>query len=154
MVLTEEVEKAGAFVRKERASLTSRGGDGNGGTVFRLASDGAFLALHSFTGGSDGCFPIAGLSADTEGNIYGTTEAGGDGGACSLGGGHGTIYTICCHGYKVLQTLCRHRVCKHGAYPQAAVISDKKGNLYGTTSGGGSTNCQELGCGTVFEFRN
>jgi uncharacterized repeat protein (TIGR03803 family) len=42
---------------------------------------------------------------------------------------------------------------KNGANPQAGVIADAVGNLYGTASAGGSANCIALaGCGTVFEL--
>lgn len=37
-----------------------------------------------------------------------------------------------------------------GAFPQAPVILDGAGNIYGTTNGGGAGNCRSMGCGTVF----
>src|SRR5664279_632071 len=42
-----------------------------------------FTVLHSFTGGGDGATPIAGLTEDAGGNLYGTTEGGGDFSRCS-----------------------------------------------------------------------
>ena len=60
---------------------TPFGGAADGGTVFRLNPDGsAFEVLYSFSCGSDGCSPIAGLTTGRDGNFYGTTVFGGDGG--------------------------------------------------------------------------
>jgi uncharacterized repeat protein (TIGR03803 family) len=47
------------------------------GVVFKLDKTGKETVLHSFTGGSDGAFPIAGVVMDNHGNLYGTTESGG-----------------------------------------------------------------------------
>jgi hypothetical protein len=45
--------------------------------VFKLSPGGTETVLHSFTGGSDGGNPAAGLIADSSGNLYGTTADGG-----------------------------------------------------------------------------
>ena len=54
-----------------------------GGTVFKLTptSSGQWTStvLHSFTGGLDGGYPYGGLTLDTAGNVYGTTQVGGTG---------------------------------------------------------------------------
>lgn len=47
------------------------------GVVFKLDTTGNETVLHSFTGGSDGAFPYAGLTMDGSGNLYGTAQAGG-----------------------------------------------------------------------------
>jgi uncharacterized repeat protein (TIGR03803 family) len=47
------------------------------GTVFELTTAGKFMVLHTFTGGSDGGNPAAGLVMDKAGNLYGTTYGGG-----------------------------------------------------------------------------
>ena len=50
------------------------------GNVFKLTpSRGGYTytSLHDFTGGSDGATPIGGLAMDANGNLYGTTDAGG-----------------------------------------------------------------------------
>ena len=69
-------------------------GDNGCGTVFRLMH-GTWTeeVLHSFTGGSDGAGPAAGLIFDTKGNLYGTTETGG-GSTCFGGGGCGVVFEI------------------------------------------------------------
>src|SRR5580700_4649217 len=53
-------------------STTERGGDDGDGVVFKLAPNGTQTVLHSFTGGSDGRGPVAGLIMDKKGNLYGT----------------------------------------------------------------------------------
>src|SRR5262249_35248439 len=56
---------------------TRVGGASNNGVVFKLSPDGTYTVLYSFAGGSDGAQPLAGLMADSSGNLYGTTQFGG-----------------------------------------------------------------------------
>jgi uncharacterized repeat protein (TIGR03803 family) len=120
------------------------------GTVFELVnSSGSYTekVLYSFTGGSDGASPFADLIMDSSGNLYGTTEYGGDsakGVVFELVNSSGT-YTE-----KVLYSFTGG---SDAGYPEADLILDSSGNLYGTTVGGGSSNCS-FGCGTVFELAN
>ena len=51
-------------------------GNSGCGTVFKLSPQGKETTLHVFTG-DDGAFPIAELTADSAGNLYGTTYNGG-----------------------------------------------------------------------------
>jgi uncharacterized repeat protein (TIGR03803 family) len=76
----------GPLVRGSSGSLygvtyfggTPRDCNGDGcGVVFEVDKAGKETVLHSFTGGSDGAFPAAGLTIDNSGNLYGTTEQGG-----------------------------------------------------------------------------
>jgi len=138
---------------------TSWGGDlscNNGygcGTVFMLDTIGKESVLYSFTGGTDGIQPYAGLVRDGGGNIYGTTEQGGVPGCGKEGGaGCGTVFKLDTSGNETV--LYRFTgTGGDGAYPHAGVVLDPQGNLYGTTITGGSTNCTygiEPGCGTVF----
>jgi len=62
------------------------------GTVFQLTPSGALTVLHTFTGGSDGAHPEAGLIANAAGNLYGTTHSGGAGTSCVQG--CGTVFEL------------------------------------------------------------
>jgi uncharacterized repeat protein (TIGR03803 family) len=117
------------------------------GTVFKLAPDGTETVLHAFQGGADGAQPQAGLIADQAGNLYGTTTAGGSGTDNA-----GTVFEIAPGGGEtILYSFCGQANCADGAGPIAGLILDGEGNLYGTTTRGGSTAC-EGGCGVVFKL--
>ncbi|HEY1614473.1 MAG TPA: choice-of-anchor tandem repeat GloVer-containing protein [Rhizomicrobium sp.] len=66
--------------------------NGNG-TVFKLAPDGTKTLLHSFSGGADGEMPSAPLLVDKAGNLYGTTQEGGQVGGCN-GFGCGVVFAM------------------------------------------------------------
>jgi uncharacterized repeat protein (TIGR03803 family) len=70
---------------------TSLGGASNYGTVFMLDPSGTLTTLYSFTGGTDGANPNAGVVLDASGNIYGATSAGG---SAPAPGGYGTVFMI------------------------------------------------------------
>jgi uncharacterized repeat protein (TIGR03803 family) len=112
------------------------------GTVFQLTPSGTLNVLHSFTGGSDGAYPEAGVIADAAGNLYGTTYGGG-------AGGQGTVFQVDPSG--TLTVLHSFTGGSDGGHPVAGLLADAAGNLYGTTAGGASTKCAQ-GCGTVFEL--
>ena len=125
---------------------TWSGGPGCGhhgcGTVFKLGSGGLETVLYSFKGGTDGINPPTGLIADKAGNLYGTT---GSGGTSDLG----TVFKLAPNGIETLLHSFAGR--RDGSLPQANLIADKTGNLYGTTIEGRSKNCPDsYGCGTVF----
>ena len=126
------------------------GCNGNGcGTVFSVAQDGSEKVLHSFAGGSDGFGPYAGVAADTNGNLYGTTLYGG-GNGCS-GNGCGLVFKLAPDGTK---TDLHDFSGDDGSRPSANFIADKKGNLFGTTFDGGGSGCGGGGCGVVFKIKN
>jgi uncharacterized repeat protein (TIGR03803 family) len=145
--------KAGALY-----GTTTEGGAGDRGTIFQLApSDEAATAweqsvLHSFSAGADGSYP-SGLIADTDGTLYGTTQAGG-GGAC--GGGCGTVFKLAppaAGGTDWTKTVLHHfRGGRDGANPFAELIAGDDGALYGTTPEGGGSGCGGVGCGVVFRL--
>ncbi len=65
------------------------------GTVFELALSEKESILHSFGATGDGYYPYGGLVLDKEGNLYGTTYAGGyNAGECAYFGGCGTVFKV------------------------------------------------------------
>lgn len=103
--------------------------------------------LHSFTGGGDGATPLAGLTMDAAGNLYGTASAG--------GAGHGTVFKLAKQNSSWLfLPLYSFRGTSDGAIPMAAITIGPDGSLFGTTESGGIPgDCNGLGCGTVFNLR-
>jgi len=67
---------------------TYRGGAKNDGAVFQLTTNGLLTTLYSFTNGSDGADPFAGVMRDASGNLYGTALYAG------TNGGYGTVYSL------------------------------------------------------------
>jgi hypothetical protein len=114
----------------------------------RAASKGA--VLHSFTGDPDGSYPQSDLIFDSHGNIFGTTVAGGTGSACV--GGCGTVFELTPDakgGYTEHVIYSFQGSPVDGQNPQAPLILDSAGNLYGTTVSGG---IGFGGSGTVFKL--
>jgi uncharacterized repeat protein (TIGR03803 family) len=96
-----------------------------------------FTVLYSFTN-SDGAFPNAGVVRDAAGVVYGTTIAGGDL-TCNDGFGCGVVFRLDTTGKEtVLHSFAGGK--RDGAFPFAGVILDSKGNLYGATELGGSSD--------------
>jgi len=102
--------------------------------------------IYSFQGGSDGWQPVSDLVVDAGGNLYGTTEWGGNGTACY--DGCGTVFELerTASGWKH-HVLYSFGSLPDGRNPSAGLIFDGAGNLYGTTAGGGAHEY-----GTVFEL--
>jgi uncharacterized repeat protein (TIGR03803 family) len=146
------------LVRDKAGNLygTTSGGYGtNNGTVFKVDPQGKETVIYRFTGGADGANPVAGLVRDVKGNLYGTTQYGGDLVACSAnnGNGCGTIFKVDPKGRETtLYTFTGNGV--DGQLPLGSLVLDAKGNLYGTTYIGGTGACFDgtsYGCGTVFK---
>jgi uncharacterized repeat protein (TIGR03803 family) len=119
---------------------TERGGVLGRGMLFRLNKNGtAYTVLRGFEGSpSDGQTPTSRLVEGRDGRLYGTTLAGGLGGA-------GTVFAVQPDG--TAHTILRHfnRSGGDGEAPQATVLEGSDGALYGTTQKGGVE-----GVGTVF----
>jgi uncharacterized repeat protein (TIGR03803 family) len=129
------------------ASSTCTVGYGLGcGVVFKLSPSGTETVLHSFTGGADGANPfLSGLVQDAAGNLYGTTAYGGATGTCNPPVGCGVVFKLSAAGTETV--LHSFTGGADGAFPQAGLIQDAAGNLYGTASSGGPG-----GFGVVFRL--
>ncbi|MGH6890364.1 MAG: choice-of-anchor tandem repeat GloVer-containing protein [Rhizomicrobium sp.] len=133
---------------------TGWGGDGSCtyvsagcGIMFKIAPDGTETVLHVFQGGTaDGSSPEGAPIFDKSGNMYGETFGGGNTGC---GERCGTIFKLAPNGTEtVLYSFCSQAKCGDGATPVFnTLVRDAKGNLYGTTSGGGAD-----GHGVVFKL--
>jgi uncharacterized repeat protein (TIGR03803 family) len=99
----------------------------------------------------DGENPVSSLMPDSAGNFYGTTQQGG-------ANMYGTVYELSPNGAggyteTVLYSFCSLHNCTDGSYPDSSVISDGRGNLYGTTYYGGLfASGAYSGYGLVFEL--
>ena len=131
---------------------TVYGGMFGRGTAFELSpyGNGGWVeaVLYDFGNGPDGQYPYAGLTFDNSGNLYGTTAAGG------LYSG-GTVFELAPSNSMAKNNKCCREKTRYslgsrtdGLNPQAGVIFDNSGNLYGTTANGGTQNL-----GTVFQIR-
>jgi len=127
---------------------TKYGGASGNGTVFRVAPSGQARKLYNFctqANCADGDWPVAGLVAAPDGNLYGMT----------LGGGsknNGILFKITPGGeFTELYRFCSQTNCTDGDGPSALLVAPS-GNLYGTTSSGGANCTLYLGCGTLFEI--
>ena len=100
---------------------------------------------------NDGVNPIGSLVADRAGNMYGTTQGGGSNLNCAgytTGGGCGTVFELSLHPdgtwvETILYNFCVNysgTECLDGMIPEAGLVFDKSGNLYGTTFRGGAMN--------------
>lgn len=136
---------------------TTQGGGApsNGGVVFKLTPGGdgtwteTLLHVFDIEGQShDGSTPLANLVWDAAGNLYSTTWFGGK-------FNFGTVFKL-----KPQRdgSWVEHRLHDFGSFaddgqaPGYGLIFDANGDLYGTTSGGGSHKCGSGHCGTVFQM--
>ena len=118
------------------------------GIVFQLTPQGSERILYSFCADYfscvDGGSPYAGLVQASDGDFYGTTSYS----------NAGTIFRITPQGaLTTLYKFCSLPNCTDGGGPDASLIQATNGALYGTTAYEGDISlCQDIGCGTIFEF--
>jgi uncharacterized repeat protein (TIGR03803 family) len=108
------------------------------GTVFEVASDGREIVLSRFNHKDGPAGPGGEVTRDQNGNLFGTTNSGG---AANCG----TVFEVAVG--QNAKTLYSFSCGKDGAYPQAGLLMDQNGNLYGTTTHGGTSDK-----GVVFEL--
>ena len=140
------------LVRDEEGNLygtASSGGTSNAGAVFKVDPTGRESVLYNFTGGADGAGPLGRLVRDSQGNLYGTTQFGGDSNSW------GVVFKVDTTAKEtVLYTFTGGA---DGGSPSAGLLRDQQGNLYGTTQNGGDLGSQQgwcagFGCGVVFKL--
>ena len=122
---------------------------GNWGTVFKLTPDGQETILYSFPGlkhnaAPDGLFPTGGLIFGHDGNLYGTTAAGGINNHCDQGG-CGTVFKITLKGKHTV--LYAFKGAGDACQSYSGLTQDQAGNLYGGTKGCGNGNY-----GTIYKL--
>lgn len=136
---------------------TQQGGDTGDGTVYALRPPATICKsitcywdetiLHTFTGVPDGINPgVVSLVFDSAGNIYGATTNGGT-------YDNGTTFELTPTGGAYTESILHsfgHD--QDGAFPEAGVILDSAGNVYGTTGAGGTGRGCDYGCGTVYQL--
>lgn len=101
--------------------------------------------IHDFTGTDnngcgvpDGAYPLAKLTQDASGNLYGTTSQGGT-------MGYGTVFKD--GGDTILYNFCQQTSCVDGQNPSGPLVIDSGGNIYGVAPQGGAN-----GKGVVFKI--
>jgi uncharacterized repeat protein (TIGR03803 family) len=116
---------------------TFRGGMGRGGTAYELSPQGsgwAFRVLYPLFDPHGNPGSIARLTRDAAGNLYGTTEYGGQ-------YGYGTVFKLTSiAGHYSYTALHQFTGGQDGRYPGSRVVLDPQGNVFGTTLAGGSLN--------------
>ena len=126
------------------------GGVTNYGTVFRASTTGLETVLHAFTGGAGGAYVDVGLVEGSDGNFYGVTAGGGEGGV-------GTVFkltpagdTTGTYAFDVIYAFAGGEDGARpgdGASPSSRLIQAQDGDFYGTTFIGGANEV-----GTVYRI--
>jgi uncharacterized repeat protein (TIGR03803 family) len=152
------MDRAGKIYGSDAAA-----GAGGNGVVFELThspSGWVLSPLNIFNQRGGGAAPNSRLVLGPDGNLYGTTAAGGQG-DCDEGGACGVVFklqrppTACvsflCYWTQIV--LYRFTGGSDGGTPDSEVIFDSAGNLYGVTAYGGTGSCAGgAGCGVVYEL--
>ncbi|MFZ0417481.1 MAG: choice-of-anchor tandem repeat GloVer-containing protein [Candidatus Sulfotelmatobacter sp.] len=119
-----------------------------------VASGQNYRLLYTFAGGTDGSSPNGNLVFDSAGNLYGTTNAGGNSVCGNLAQGCGVVFKLSPNADGAWTKTTLHTFIGNngirgydGSFPNGGLVFDQAGNLYGTTSDGGY-----YGYGSVFEL--
>jgi uncharacterized repeat protein (TIGR03803 family) len=135
---------------------TSAGGANGKGTAFKITPDGALTTIYSFCSEAnctDGATPYGGMVQVTDGNLFGTTSAGGRHPVPGelIDANSGTVFKLSLAGklttfYSFCFVADIFGNCVDGANPTGSLIQGTDGSLYGTTYNGA------LGFGSVFKL--
>jgi uncharacterized repeat protein (TIGR03803 family) len=112
--------------------VTYNGGTFNQGTVFKISATGkSYIILHSFENDftvAAGANPFAGLAMGSDGNFYGTSKGGKNGG--------GALYKVTpAGGFSILYNFCSLKSCADGFNPNTVITQHTNGKFYGNTVG-------------------
>jgi len=127
----DEDPAAGPIIRGTTLYYTfTAGGDYGAGSIQTLSTGGVCTLLYSFTGGTDGGQPLGKLTQNTAGDLFGTTQSGGQ-----YGGG--VVFEVSTSGEEsVLYNFCALADCADGGSPGGPLVMDTSGNFYGINSAG------------------
>ncbi len=102
--------------------------------------------LYTFTGLADGYYPN-GVIFGPDGNLYGTTEAGG-------ANGDGEVFELASNGDGTWtqSVIYSFQGGSDGSGPTAGITFDAAGNIFGSTPLGGGMGCDPFGCGTIYKL--
>jgi uncharacterized repeat protein (TIGR03803 family) len=134
----------GALVRGTEGvffGTSAIGGAGNFGTIFRVTTESEVTVLAEFTGDAGerrGAFPASELFRDASGTLWGTTPQGG-------ASGQGTVFRFA-PGSRTFATVVEFTG-ENGSRPEAGLVPDMQGQLWGTTAAGGASDA-----GTLFRL--
>jgi uncharacterized repeat protein (TIGR03803 family) len=135
------MDQAGALY-----GTTMKGGKSLDGVIFQMTQGSSgwnFTTLYMFDPhGNDGIVPLSGLIFDQAGSLYGTTALGGAHNSLDIG----TVFKLT-PGQNSDILLHSFTGGKDGSEPEAGVVFDRAGALYGTTFAGG-----DFGQGVVFKL--
>jgi uncharacterized repeat protein (TIGR03803 family) len=109
-----------------------------------------FSVLYRFKGSPDGAIPKAGLIRGPNGTLFGTTWGGGATNCDHYG--CGVAFKLGPAGNETVLYRFKRGSGGGGANPTGTLVRDAMGNLYGSASSGGGSNCGGNFCGTVFEL--
>jgi uncharacterized repeat protein (TIGR03803 family) len=139
-------------------------GDFGCGAIFEISplKEGwAEQVIYRFGSSFPGSNPVGGVTLDSAGNLFGTTDDNGPRGNCGYYGQSatclGAVYELSpgSHAQWSATTLYMFTPGSDGLWPTTSLVADSAGNLYGITLNGGnyySSNCTYYGCGTLYEM--
>jgi len=115
------------------------GGAYGGGVIYKVTPEGDYSVAYSFGGEPNAFAPFGGLVLGTNGNLYGTTTAGGE-------ANNGTIFEFKTSGeFRVIYSFSG---VNNFGYPQGGLVETTPGTFYGMTGSGG-----DFGLGTIYKLR-